>query len=1109
MSAARFFAALFALFVVGGIAPPARGQSLKEAIEQTLKTNPDVLIEVARRQATGDALSQAKGGYMPKIDLSTGTGKESKDNATTRASYGGGITQRKLEQSLTLTQMLFDGFATSSEVDRSLSRVDSAEHKLAATAEQIALKAIEAYLEVLRQTQVLDLTKENLVVHQRTSDQIKVRVGGGMARKSDLDQIQARLALSGSNLTAAEANLEVAEINYKLVVGSIPKGLVNPRAPGDELIPSTPEEATFFAIENNRILKSADADVAAAQAQHRASKASLYPRFDLELGRTNSITSNSIDTAQDPTTSVMVRMRYNLFRGGADQARVGETRNQAMEAQQVRNRAERQLEQSARLAWSAYRAARDRAANLRKHAESTQLTREAYTKQFSMGQRTLLDLLDTENEYFSATTNNINGYYVELFARFRLLAELGLLLSTVGVSPAIAMQASSSDSASYSVATPIAGPKADPAKLSAIPTVPTSPAASPVNPEPKAPPVAESYPLGKPETETIELVKEENPAVPPPGPSATAPANAKKPENAPDKTPAASVPTPPETPATSERNEAVVPLPNLPEVPATGMESAPPNASPPATASAESPSIAAPDPARPQTPVSSEPASAHAVPGPETKAAPAIPVESAPPAEALSAPAVAPAASEPPTAPLPSLSPPNRQPESRLTPTPEAAPVAVPPADAIVTTPVVPVQPATVTPNGVVAETPPAAQPKTRSPIAETIVVPEPAPAPTPAIVAPDAPSGAIVDPLRLKMSALPPAIQPQAPAQLAVAPAQPAVAPPKPPIAVASDFAAAPPEMLVEVPKIEPRATPLAVTTTPPESPAPITRKERQPSVATSDFAEAPADMLHAPQEATPSNEIAATQALQTQTKPSLTSAAEPSLAPATAPLPPSAAIPSSASIAPISAPSSAELDRSASSITQPDPGQVSPKVMLAMTSPDETRLKLDSPAARLENSAPQRGSNTDNPKPEVVSPTVDESFETLKTDYALEKLPVDRSQGAGMEVSKNEFWMVELAGIMDQTKVIATWQDLKTRFAVPLENLTLLPRRQPPPEGSPDDGKFWYRLFIARFSGEKDAEALCADLREGQLKCRTVSSAALKSGPPKDNTTTDKGGR
>ncbi len=414
---------------------PVVAQSLQQAVEQTLGSNPDVLIEVERRLSFDAALDQARGSYLPKIDVALGRGKEDKDNVTTQATYGGPIGQRRSDRSLTLSQMLFDGFATSSEVDRNQARVDSASHKVSATSEQIALKAAEAYLEVLRQVEVAALTRDNLVVHQHTYDQVKLRSSSGVGRKSDLDQIEARLALTRSNLTAAEANLEVAKINYKLVVGQLPGTLIRPKAPDESLLPATPDQAAVSASNNSRLLKSAMADMAAAEAQLQAARAAMYPRLDLEAGTTRSNFSTSVDATHDNTTYAMVKLRYTLFKGGSDVARIEETRHMAREAAEIKNRAGRQLEQSVRLSWNAYRSAHDRLPNLRQHAEFSQLTREAYNKQFTLGQRTLLDLLDTENEFYTANTNHINGQYVELFSRFRLLADLGLLLDAIGVKP--------------------------------------------------------------------------------------------------------------------------------------------------------------------------------------------------------------------------------------------------------------------------------------------------------------------------------------------------------------------------------------------------------------------------------------------------------------------------------------------------------------------------------------------------------------------------------------------------------------------------------------------------------------------------------------------------
>ncbi len=408
-----------------------RAETVADAIRQTLRTNPDIQIEVQRRLAVDQAERQAIGGYMPRIDVSLGAGREARTNTTTTS--GQTIGQKRYDRTATLTQMLFDGFATSSEVERNRSRAESAAHRVAATSEQISLKAVEVYLEVLRLQEALKLSQDNLAVHMRTYDQIKLRASSGVGRKSDQDQIEARLALARANLTAAEANLDVANINYKLVIGAKPGQLERPNPPDRSLLPRDADEAVATALTNNRLLLSAKADVDAADAQHQTARAALSPRLDLELGVQHNDTVSPTDAPRDDNRYAMLRLRLTPFRGGADFARIDETRHQSFEAREVANRAERQLEQSVRLSWSAYKAAVDRLPNLEKHAEASLLTREAYGKQFSLGQRTLLDLLDTENEFFTASINHVNGMYVELYSRYRVLADLNMLLDSMGV----------------------------------------------------------------------------------------------------------------------------------------------------------------------------------------------------------------------------------------------------------------------------------------------------------------------------------------------------------------------------------------------------------------------------------------------------------------------------------------------------------------------------------------------------------------------------------------------------------------------------------------------------------------------------------------------------
>lgn len=404
-----------------------QAETLKEVVENVLKTNPDVLTKTNHRRSIDEELKGAKGGYFPKVDLTLGYGKERTESPSIPSNPS--LTRREAE--IKLGQMLFDGFGVSSEVNRQKARLNSSAYLTYGTAEETSLSAVEAYIEVLRQQDLVALAKANMENHQRTHDQIQLRSESGVGRKADLEQARGRLSLAKSNLLAVQSNLIDAETKYFYVIGNNPKDLTKPQIQ-EHLLPKTESEAIEIAANNHPILKSSLSDVESAQAQHQAAKSLLYPRLDLELSAARNDNVSGIE-GNNNNTQAMLRLRYNLFKGKSDSARVDQTSLLTQEATQVSNRTRRQVEQSTKLSWNAYTTAGERLSHLKDFATASEATREAYSKQFNLGQRTLLDLLDSENEYYTAHTSYVTGQYTQLFASYRLLQSEGRLLESLGV----------------------------------------------------------------------------------------------------------------------------------------------------------------------------------------------------------------------------------------------------------------------------------------------------------------------------------------------------------------------------------------------------------------------------------------------------------------------------------------------------------------------------------------------------------------------------------------------------------------------------------------------------------------------------------------------------
>lgn len=416
-----------------GLSAPALAHTVQEAVAHALKTGPDVLISANTREAVEEELREAFAGYLPTVDLNAGWGRENSDNATTRGPRGtdGSRTLWRTEFGINARQMLFDGFAVKNNVEGKMARLRAASWRVNNDAQEVALDVITAFLEVNLRKNLVRHARANLNAHQRIFAQIQKRSEGGVGRKADLDQAEGRLAFARTNLMAEQANQRDAETRYLRLVGIPAIELTQPESPTVGF-PETLRSAIALGVNNHPELRAAVSDVSVARAAKRAAKAEYFPRVDFELGFNR---NHNIDGTRGDNDDFlgMLRLRWNLFRGGADVAKVKQAAWKIEEAKEVRNRAHRQVEESVRLAWNNYATSRSQLRYFRQYKNASERTRDAYEKQFNIGQRTLLDLLDSENELFSARSSYSQSQHQELLGRFQVLQSTGGLLDYLGV----------------------------------------------------------------------------------------------------------------------------------------------------------------------------------------------------------------------------------------------------------------------------------------------------------------------------------------------------------------------------------------------------------------------------------------------------------------------------------------------------------------------------------------------------------------------------------------------------------------------------------------------------------------------------------------------------
>jgi outer membrane protein, adhesin transport system len=425
----RWWIAGLLLFPAVSLAQPAAPQNLKSVAQQAVLANPEVLQRWHAYLAADGERDAAFGNYLPRIDLTAGHGKERQETPNMKFDYT--VNSR----SLTLTQMLYDGFATRNEVRR----LDHARRvrmfELHDASENAALEAARAYLDVLRYRRLVALAEDNYVRHRSVFDQIQQKVQVGVGRRVDLEQAAGRLALAESNLLTETSNLHDVSARFQRIMGFGPAKTMEEPTPLSKNLPPDIAAAQRQAQQGNPTLQAAIENVRAADAARDVRKAAYQPRLDLRVRRDDGDNMRSVAGRSNYDTAEVV-LSWNLLNGLSDVARSRQYAEQLNVARDVRNKTCRDTRQVLTIAFNDVRKLTEQLTYLDQHQLATEKVHEAYRKQFDIGQRTLLDLLDTENELFQAKRAYTNAGFDLGIAHARTHAGMGNLLTALGLSRA-------------------------------------------------------------------------------------------------------------------------------------------------------------------------------------------------------------------------------------------------------------------------------------------------------------------------------------------------------------------------------------------------------------------------------------------------------------------------------------------------------------------------------------------------------------------------------------------------------------------------------------------------------------------------------------------------
>jgi outer membrane protein, adhesin transport system len=418
-----------ALLLAAGAACAQSADPLRATVERALNGSPEVAARFNAYRASLSAIDVARAAYLPRLDFNASVGRDN-DRFDNRSPES--LPLNRTETGLSLTQLLWDGLGTRSDVERSGHDRLTRYFELLDTTEQTALEATRAHYDVQRYRRLVTLAEDNYVQHRYAYLQIQSRFKAGVGRGVDLEQAGARVALAESNLSTEIANLHDVTARYQRIVGTTPAKDLPTIQLLNSGIPATETETMDLSVRQSAAVSASIEAMRAARSLAEGRKSVYQPRVEARLRGT---VGHNVDGLQDQTrtSTAEVVLNWNLFNGGADQARIRQQTSLLNQAADLRDKTCRDTRQTTSIAFNDTRKLIDQLVYLERNTLAIEKARDAYRQQFDIGQRSLLDLLNAENEVYTARRAYANAEYDLGYAYARTHAALYELSAKLGV----------------------------------------------------------------------------------------------------------------------------------------------------------------------------------------------------------------------------------------------------------------------------------------------------------------------------------------------------------------------------------------------------------------------------------------------------------------------------------------------------------------------------------------------------------------------------------------------------------------------------------------------------------------------------------------------------
>jgi len=407
----------------------AQVETIGSAVQKALIYYPSIQKAQATERGAEYALKQARGEFLPSVNLNYATGRQIFNGPTVVTPAGGTQTiLHRVERGIALSQPIFTGFSSYYLMKQRHGELDTASFQVLGEKENIALQAAQAYLQVVRANQLVELGQQNVKDHQHTLDSIKIQYRGGYSPKANVDLANARLALAYSLLSTLQGDRQNAITTYLQIIGHLPPKLIYPSAPRYCQLCDL-DTIKKDAVESNPLLKAAIAKVKAAYFAVASAKGAFYPQVSADVSENY---NNNIDGVVGPVRDqkFLLSMKYNFFDGGMDYAKMKQAVANHAAAEHDMEQTRLSVLHDVEQAWNNLQVAEKQVNQYAEYVKSTQATVKGYEAQFKIGEQSLFNVLSMKDELFQARQDYVTSKYNTLLYRYQVLAVSGFL-STV------------------------------------------------------------------------------------------------------------------------------------------------------------------------------------------------------------------------------------------------------------------------------------------------------------------------------------------------------------------------------------------------------------------------------------------------------------------------------------------------------------------------------------------------------------------------------------------------------------------------------------------------------------------------------------------------------